>query len=252
LRVFGAYCIWQRDLKVFFRNILPELLTVIAFPLTFFIGFALGLQDYMLDINGVPYSIFVVPGLISMTAATGAFDDGAWGLWFHRVVQGTINEYRCNPITVYEIIIGKALSGFTIACLKGGVVGIILLLWTDFPLSIASLLRYALFIVLGSLLFSCVGSICGTVIDKPENLGRLEAIVIWPLIFLAGLFFPLSVYPEGLLPLIRLLPTTALFDGARIALLSGRIMKNYLFILLFSALASFLSAVIIFDKKINR
>jgi lipooligosaccharide transport system permease protein len=248
----GAYCIWERDLKVFFRNFLPELVTVVAFPITFFLAFALGLQGYIRDIEGIPYAVFVVPGLISMTAAMGAFDDGAWGLWFHRVVQGTINEYRCNPITVYDIIIGKAFSGFTIACLKGSAVGIILLLLIDFPFRSTFLLHYALFILLGSMIFSCIGSICGTLIDKPENLGRLEAVVIWPLIFLAGLFFPLSVYPPRLLPYIKLFPTTALFDGARIALLTGKVEIRYLLVLLFAAIISFISAITIFERKINQ
>lgn len=248
----GVYCIWERDLKVFCRNLLPELITVVAFPITFFLAFALGLQSYILDIEGVPYTNFVVPGLISMTAAMGAFDDGAWGLWFHRVVQGTINEYRCNPITVYDIILGKIISGFTIACLKGSTIGVILFLLVGFPIRIPFLLGYSLFIFLGSMIFSCIGSICGTVIDKPENLGRLEAVVIWPLIFLAGLFFPLSVYPEQLLPYIKLVPTTALFDGARTALLAGRIDIEYLMVLFSFAAVSFISAVIIFDKKIHQ
>ena len=248
----GAYCIWERDLKVFSRNLLPELITVVAFPITFFLAFALGLQNYILDIEGVPYAIFVVPGLISMTAAMGAFDDGAWGLWFHRVVQGTISEYRCNPITVYDIILGKIIYGFTIACLKGSAIGIILFLLVDFPFRTPFLLSYSLFIFLGSMIFSCIGSICGTVIDKPENLGRLEAVVIWPLIFLAGLFFPLSVYPQKLLPYIKLVPTTALFDGARTALLAGKIDIGYLMILFFCAGLSFISAVIIFEKKMHQ
>lgn len=248
----GAYCIWQRDLKVFCRNLLPELITVVAFPLTFFLAFALGLQNFILNIEGVPYAIFVVPGLISMTAAMGAFDDGAWGLWFHRVVQGTINEYRCNPITVYDIILGKIISGFTIACLKGSAVGIILFLLVAFPFRSSYLLIYSLFIFLGSMIFSCLGTICGTLIDKPENLGRLEAVVIWPLIFLAGLFFPLSVYPAKFLPYIKLVPTTALFDGARMALLAGTIDPGYLITLSISAGLSFTSAVIIFDKKISQ
>ena len=49
----------------------------------------------------------MVPGLISMTAILAAFDDGSWGMWFHRIVQKTIEEYRVDPITVTEIIIGK-------------------------------------------------------------------------------------------------------------------------------------------------
>lgn len=248
----GTYCIWERDLKVFYRNLVPELLSVVAFPITFFLAFALGLENYILDIEGIPYAIFVVPGLISMTAVMAAFDDGAWGLWFHRVVQGTINEYRCNPITIYDIILGKIISGFTIACFKGSAIGVILFLIVDIPIRTTFLLSYSLFIFLGSMFFSCIGSICGTVIDKPENLGRLEAVVIWPLLFLAGLFFPLSVYPERLLPYLKLVPTIALFDGARTALLAGKMDIGYLIILFLYAGLSFMASVIIFEKKISQ
>ncbi|MCJ7495444.1 MAG: ABC transporter permease, partial [Deltaproteobacteria bacterium] len=119
----GAICIWQRDMLVLRRNWFSEIVTVLAFPLTFFLTFGLGLKDYIQDVEGVSYAIFVVPGLISMTAVLGAFDDSSWGLWFHRIVQKTIEEYRVNPITVVDIIIGKIISGFTSGFFKSLVVG---------------------------------------------------------------------------------------------------------------------------------
>jgi lipooligosaccharide transport system permease protein len=88
-------------------------------------------------------------------------------------------------------------------------------------------------------------------IDKPENLGRIEAVVIMPIMFLAGLFFPLSVYPEKVLPYIKALPTTALFDGARIALLAGKVDMAYLIMLIVSAIISFILAVRVFEKKMH-
>ena len=125
-----------------------------------------------------------------MTAILGAFDDGSWGMWFHRVVQKTIEEYRVNPITVTDIIVGKIISGFTSGFLKGLSVGVCLL--SAYRVSVQSFVPSwpLLFIFLGCIMFSCLGSLAGTLIDKPENLGRLEAVVVMPFIFLAGLFFP--------------------------------------------------------------
>ena len=247
----GAICVWQRDMLVLRRNWLSEIATVLAFPLTFFLTFGLGLKGYIQDIEGIPYAIFVVPGLISMTAVLAAFDDGAWGMWFHRIVQKTIEEYRVNPITVTDIIVGKIISGFTSGLLKGISVGIALLLLTGFQFTPTYLLVYLLFIFLGCITFSCLGSLCGTLIDKPENLGRIEAVVVMPIIFLAGLFFPLSIYPDDVLPYIKAIPTTALFDGAREALLSGKVAMPYLIMLVVSAIISFGLAVRVFEKKMH-
>jgi lipooligosaccharide transport system permease protein len=247
----GALCIWQRDMRVLKRNLSSEAATVMAFPLTFFLTFGLGLKGYIQDIEGVSYALFVVPGLISMTAILGAFDDGSWGMWFHRVVQKTIEEYRVNPITVTDIIVGKIISGFTSGFLKGLSVGVCLLFLTGFQVNPLFLLAYVLFIFIGCIIFSCLGSLAGTLIDKPENLGRLEAVVVMPFIFLAGLFFPLSAYPDTVLPYIKGLPTTALFDGARVALLTGKIDPVYLAELLGSAVVAFFLAVRFFEKKMH-
>lgn len=247
----GAICIWQRDMLVLRRSLASELATVLSFPLTFFLTFGLGLKGYIQDIEGIPYAIFVTPGLISMTAVLGAFDDSSWGMWFHRIVQKTIEEYRVNPITVTDIIVGKIISGFTSGFCKGLAVGITLFLFTGFKYHLSFVVTYLLFISLGCIIFSCLGSLCGTLIDKPENLGRVEAVIIMPVIFLAGLFFPLSAYPDKILPYIKIIPSTALFDGARLALLNGNIDLSYLIILIATAIFSFFMAVYIFEKKMH-
>jgi lipooligosaccharide transport system permease protein len=233
------------------RSLVSELLAVIAYPLTLYLAFGIGLRGYIADVEGVPYAVFIAPGLISMTAVTAAFDESAWSMWFHRRVQHTIEEYRVNPITVYDIVVGKIISGFCQGAIKGVAVGLVIFLMTPFRFPFSHLLAYLFFIILGSMIFSCVGTICGTVIDKPENIGRVQAVIIIPLIFMAGIFFPLSSYPAPLLPVVRVLPTTAIFEGARQALLKGGVDSGYAAILLVTAVIIFALAVYIFNRKIE-
>jgi lipooligosaccharide transport system permease protein len=101
------------------------------------------------------------------------------------------------------------------------------------------------------MIFSCLGTICGTTIDKPENLGRVQAVIIVPLIFMAGIFFPLSSYPAYLQPVIGVIPTTAIFEGARLALLKGEVDGRYAGILMVTAVVAFALAVFIFNRKIE-
>ena len=231
------------------RSIFSELLAVIAYPLTLYLAFGFGLKGYITDVGGIPYPLFIAPGLISMTAVNAAFDESSWSMWFHRRVQRTIEEYRVTPVTVYDIVIGKIFSGFTQGALKGGVVFLVILCLTPFRIDYGHLPAYLLCISIASMIFSCLGTICGTVIDKPENIGRVQSVVIVPLVFMAGIFFPLSSYPASILPFIKLLPTTAVFEGARAALLYGAVPPGYLANLVLCATLSFLLAVYTFNRK---
>ncbi len=247
----GAVSIWGRDMLVLRRSIISELLAVIAYPLTLYLAVGIGLRGYIANVEGIPYAIFIAPGLISMTAVNAAFDESAWSMWFHRRVQHTIEEYRVNPITVYDIVIGKILCGFSHGAIKGVAVALVIFLLTPFRFEPLHIIAYLFFIIAGSMIFSCLGTICGTLIDKPENIGRIQGVVIVPLIFISGIFFPLSSYPAAVLPFIKLLPTTAIFEGARLALLYGDFSFGYASTVIFTATVAFVLAVIVFNKKIE-
>jgi lipooligosaccharide transport system permease protein len=247
----GAFSIWRRDMLVLRRSIFSELLAVIAYPLTLYLAFGVGLKGYIANVEGIPYAVFIAPGLISMTAVNAAFDESAWSMWFHRRVQHTIEEYRVNPITVYDIVIGKIFCGFSHGAIKGVAVALVIFMLTPFQFQFRHMLAYLFFIIFGSMIFSCLGTICGTLIDKPENIGRMQVVVIVPLIFISGIFFPLSSYPAAVLPFIKALPTTAIFEGARLALLYGTVGFGYAVTTVLTAAIVFVLAVLTFNRKIE-
>jgi len=147
--------------------------------------------------------------------------------------------------------VAKILSGFTHGLVKGLVVGLVIFTITPFRFPLEHLASYLLYLVPGSALFSCAGVICGTIMDKPETIGKVEAVFIMPLIFMSGLFFPLSSYPSPVIPWVRALPTTALFEGARQALVAGSFHYGFLLQVTVTAAVVFIAAVWIFRWKLS-
>jgi len=247
----GSLAIWQRDMLILRRSIISELVAVVAYPLTIYLAFGIGMQSYIGLVDGAPYSLFIAPGLITMTAVSAAYNESVWSLWFHRRVQFTIESYRVTPISVSGIVIAKIFTGFTHGIIKGCAVGLVIYAITPFRFPLEHLLHYLLFLIPGSALFSCAGIISGTVMDKPETIGKVEAVLVMPLIFMSGLFFPLSSYPPSLISWVRALPTTALFEGARLALVTGDILLPAVLQVALSAMGAFVAAVFIFRYKMS-
>lgn len=247
----GSLAIWRRDMLVLRRSILSELVAVVAYPLTIYLAFGIGMKGYIGLVEGVPYGLFIAPGLITMTAVNAAYNEGVWSLWFHRRVQFTIDSYRVTPVSVSEIVVAKIFSGFTHGLVKGFTVALVIFAITPFRFAPTHLLAYLAFLIPGSALFSCAGIISGTIMDKPETIGKVEAVFIMPLIFMSGLFFPLSSYPTAIVPWIRAFPTTALFEGARQALVSGTFPLVYALQVSVTALITFVAAVWIFRRKMS-
>ena len=247
----GAMAIWLRDMLILRRSFISELVAVVAYPLTIYLAFGIGMQSYIGLVDGAPYSLFIAPGLITMTAVNAAYNESVWSLWFHRRVQFTIESYRVTPISVSEIVIAKIFTGFTHGIIKGCAVGLVIFAITPFRFPLENLLQYLLFLIPGSALFSCAGIISGTVMDKPETIGKVEAVLVMPLIFMSGLFFPLSSYPPSVITWVRALPTTALFEGARRALVSGDLPALPALQVSLSALVAFVAAVVIFRHKMS-
>jgi lipooligosaccharide transport system permease protein len=245
----GSLAIWRRDMLVLRRSIWSELVAVVAYPLTMYLAFGIGMKGYIGLVEGVPYSLFMAPGLITMTAVNAAYNESVWSLWFHRRVQFTVESYRVTPVAVWEIVVAKILSGFSHGLIKGLAVALVIFAITPFRFEPANLLAYLAFLLPGSALFSCAGVISGTVMDKPETIGKVEAVLVMPLIFMSGLFFPLSSYPAQIAPWVRLFPTTALFEGARHALVGGLFSMLFAFQVLATALAAFVAAVVIFRRR---
>ncbi|MEM0951835.1 MAG: ABC transporter permease [Cyanobacteria bacterium P01_H01_bin.74] len=248
---YGILPIAQKVLLQESKGWFNELVNTLAIPFTFFLAFGLGLKSYISSVDGLSYIAFLTPGLISLTILLEAYRTGAWGLWLDRWHQKMLDEYRIKPIHETDIIMGDILGGFAVAMLKGTLVASVLLLVSPVKIYWQFLPVYLVLIFSGCIFFTSLGCMAGTFFPKPDNIAQSQTIFITPLLYLGGLFFPITALPDWLMPLIQWLPTTALFEGGRNILIKGEVSPYYIAIVMVAAIVGFAGATWVFKEKLS-
>jgi ABC-2 type transport system permease protein len=69
------------------------------------------------------------------------------------------------------------------------------------------------FLLIGPTLFSSLGMLVGTVTKNPESAGVIGNIVTFPMMFLSGTFFPISIMPTYLQTIAHVFPLFYIIQG---------------------------------------
>ena len=79
------------------------------------------------------------------------------------------------------------------------------------------------FLLLGPTLFASLGMLVGTITKNPETAGVIGNIVTFPMMFLAGTFFPISIMPQYLQNIAHVLPLFYIVEGLNNVMVYGNI-----------------------------
>jgi ABC-2 type transport system permease protein len=79
------------------------------------------------------------------------------------------------------------------------------------------------FFILGPMLFASLGMLVGTLTKNPETAGVIGNVVTFPMMFLSGTFFPLSMMPEYLQSIAHILPLFYVIEGLNNVMVYGNI-----------------------------
>ncbi len=201
-----------RFLRVFIQTLLTPILTASLYLFVF--GATLGERISVLP--GFSYAQFVIPGLIIMGVINNSFANTSSSLFMSRYL-GQIVDLLVTPITPPQVIFAYTLAAMLRGLLVGSVVLIISTLFAPLPW-VHPLL--ALFMAaLASLTFAQFGLIAAIYASNFDGLSMYSNFVILPLIYLGGVFYPLSILPPFWEGLSRFNPLFYLIDGFRHALL---------------------------------
>tara|TARA_Y100001934_G_scaffold98599_1_gene121377 strand:- start:1288 stop:2100 length:813 start_codon:yes stop_codon:yes gene_type:complete len=198
----------HRYLKGWQMSIAGPLLNVLLFMAIF----GLALAGLRADTAGLPFLNYVAPGLVVMTAMQTAFEMTAWAT-IDAKIRGSLASLICAPMRPSELT-GVLLAAGTTAGLSTGLMALLatqVFVDTVPPLPLMAL-PYAL---LGCLLTAAAGLITGLVAVKFDHVANVAGLVVAPVIFLSGVFFPVSAYGLGLDALAHFSPAFWVIDGVR-------------------------------------
>ncbi len=212
VNVHGIQAIYRFEMNRWFRTLGQSLVSPVLSTSLYFIVFGSAIGSRMVEIDGVSYGAFIVPGLIMLSILMESVSNASFGIYFPRFT-GTIYEILSAPLAPFEIVAGYVGAATTKSMIIGVVILITARFFVDYEIQYPLLM--ILFLALTSATFCLFGFILGVWADGFEKLQIVPMLVLMPLIFLGGTFYSISMLPELWQNITLLNPVVYLINGFR-------------------------------------
>ncbi len=204
----------RRFLRVPGQTVLSPLISTTLYFVVF--GYSLG--GRVQQVAGVPYVIFIVPGLVFLGMANNSFLNSSSSLFITKI-QGTVVDLLAAPLgpleLVYGFIGGAMVRGLTVGLLTWAVAAA----FTGFRLTHA--LPTLGFLVIICYVFSMLGFLAGLWAEKFEQINFFPVFVMLPLTFLGGVFYSVTMLPEPWHSISLCNPMVYMVEGLRYGMLGS-------------------------------
>ncbi|MEA2085653.1 MAG: ABC transporter permease, partial [Chloroflexota bacterium] len=196
---------WYRDILRFWHDKMRMIGSLIL-PLLFLVVFGSGLNARMgLLAPGIDFTQFMFPGIIGMTVLMSSFMAGVSVVWDREF--GFLKEVLVAPISRASVAAGKTLGAATVALLQG----VIILLFAPLigiSLSAGTVLVLLPLMFLLAASIGSLGVLLATRIRSMEAFQAVTQMLMFPVVFLSGVFFPLQGLPAWMNILVKINPAT--------------------------------------------
>lgn len=210
--MIGFYTLFHKELLRFWKVSLQTILAPVLSSLLYLLIFSHILAARVAVYGSIPYTVFLIPGLVMMAVLQNAFANSSSSL-IQSKITGNLIFTLLSPLSYLEIF----LAYVSASMLRGLIVGLgvyMVAAWF-YPLSLQSLFWVVLFALLGSTLLGVMGVMAGIMSDKFDQLAAFQNFIILPLTFLSGVFYSIHSLPPIWQFLSHLNPFFYMIDGFR-------------------------------------
>lgn len=212
MNLYAIKSIYIFELARTWRTLMQSIASPVISTSLYFIVFGSAIGSKMVEIDGISYGAFIVPGLIMLSILTESIMNASFGIYMPKF-SGTIYEVLSAPVSPVEIVVGYVGAAAT----KSVILGLIILatarLFVDF--SILHPFWMISFLVLTAVTFSLFGFMIGVWADGWEKLQIVPMMIVTPLTFLGGSFYSISMLPEVWQKIALFNPVVYLISGFR-------------------------------------
>lgn len=216
--LMAVYTIWKRESIRYYRD-KARIFSTMLQPLMFLVVFGAGLGG-TLNQNGfgIDFIKFMYPGIIAMNVMGIAFFSTVSTVWDREF--GFLKEILVAPVSRTSIVMGKIAGAVTVASTQAF---LLLALAPFMHLALNPLMVVKLFLLMILLSFAIagLGLLIASLMKTTESFGVIMQVMIFPMFFLSGAFFPLNNVPLWMTILSRFNPLTYGVDAMRQVILNG-------------------------------
>jgi len=205
--------IYRRNLLVWRRLAPASLVGNVAEPLITLVAFGYGLGSLLRDIEGVPYIAFLAAGSLCMSAAMAASFEALYSAFSRMHVQKTWESLLNAPLELRDILVAEWLWAATKGLLSGCAIVLVAVL-LDVSRTPLMLLTIPV-IAATALCFAAMGLVVNALARGYDFFNFYFTLFLMPMIFVSGVYYPLSQLPDWLATGAAILPMAAAVDLAR-------------------------------------
>ena len=209
-----AFYIAKKDARVYYFKA-PNFTYGILIPASLFLAFSMA---------GNISSKLIVAGLTSLVVLFGTTSIEAVAVVLEKQT-GTLDRLLVAPVSLFTIILGKALAGFFFGLILAGIV--------LFPLAavsgvvIMNPILAVIAIAFTSMAFSAMGIVASAYAKWVPEAQMVSNFLRFPMVFLSGTFAVLETYPFQLQVVARFLPLTYSVEALRNSIANAAVTYTY-------------------------
>ena len=212
----GLWTLITREVGRFFsvyrQTVLPGLISSGLYILVF--GFTL--ERRIAEINGVPYTLFILPGLLMMNTLMNATSNTSSSMLQMKLLQ-QLPDILTAPLSAMEISLAYIIGGTVRGTVNGVLVMLLGVVLIDMP--VHQPLATIGFIVMVSWAFASMGLVLGQLSDSWDQLAMMQNFFLTPLSFLGGVFYSVDMLPDWAQTLSFFNPIYYMINGIRFTIL---------------------------------
>jgi ABC-2 type transport system permease protein len=211
-RFRGPWTLFKKELLRFWRVSFQTVAAPVMTALLYLLIFSHVLGGRVEVYPGVPYTVFLIPGLIMMSVLQNAFANSSSSL-IQSKVMGSIIFVLLTPLSYLEFFLAFLAASIIRGLVVGLSIYLVAICFIDLP--VVHPLFILAFAVLGSGMLGAFGIIAGLWAEKFDQMAAFQNFVIMPLSFLSGVFYSIHSLPPFWQKVSHLNPFFYMIDGFR-------------------------------------
>jgi len=208
----GAWTLYKKEVLRFLIVWIQTIFSPLISSLLFLLVLSLAIGNERGEVLGVPFIVFLAPGLIAMQVIQQSFSHSSSSFMIGKI-QGNIVDLLYAPLSATEVTISVCLAAVTRSFMIAAISIIVFYLIID--IEIKHFFTLILFTFLSSFILGNIGTIAGLWAEKFDHMATVTNFVIVPLSFLSGTFYSIERLPEVLQIISKANPFFYMIDGFR-------------------------------------